>query len=80
MGCDIHSHVESQNENGSWERVIWEQQEEFDAGPFDWRSYGLFGFLADVRNYSAVPPLADQRGLPEDVSEDVRAGSRQVGV
>lgn len=28
--------------------------------------YALFGFLADVRNYSAVPPLSQPRGLPED--------------
>lgn len=73
MGCDIHSHVESQNEDGTWEQVSWERQEEFDTGPFDWRSYGLYGFLADVRNYSEVPPLAEPRYLPDDASDDVRA-------
>ncbi|MGA1580296.1 MAG: hypothetical protein ACO35B_06420 [Luminiphilus sp.] len=32
--------------NGKWERVP-------NFTPFSWRSYGMFGFLADVRNYSA---------------------------
>lgn len=79
MGCDIHSYVESQNENGTWERVTWERQEEFDEGPFDWRAYGMYGFFADVRNYSAVPPLAEPRGLPKDVSEQVRAEHEDDG-
>lgn len=79
MGCDIHSYVESQNENGTWERVTWEQQGQYDVGPFDWRSYNLFGFFADVRNYSAVPPLAECRGLPQDVSEEVHAEHEEMG-
>jgi hypothetical protein len=41
--------------------------------PFDWRSYGMYGFLADVRNYSAVPSIAEKRGFPEDASEGVKA-------
>ncbi len=33
--------------------------------PFDgWGDYRLFGFLADVRNYSAVKPISQPRGLP----------------
>ena len=79
MGCDIHSYVESQNEDGSWERVRWEQQEQFDDGPFDWRSYAMYGFFADVRNYSAVPALAEPRGLPEDVTEWVRVEHEEMG-
>ena len=31
---------------------------------FGWSSYRLFGFLADVRNYSAVEPISQPRGLP----------------
>lgn len=38
----------------------------------DVRDYGLFGFLADVRNYSMVPTIAEPRGLPDDVSEEIR--------
>jgi hypothetical protein len=42
--------------------------------PFDgMRSYGLFGFLADVRNYSEVPVIAaPQWTIPADASSKVR--------
>jgi hypothetical protein len=33
----------------------------------------MFGFLANVRNYSAVPPIAEQRGFPDDASEGAKA-------
>lgn len=58
MGCDIHSRAE-RCINGKWEVIP-------NLHPFDCRSYGVFGFLADVRNYSAVPPISDARGLPGD--------------
>lgn len=32
-----------------------------------WPSYRLFGFLADVRNYSAVEPISQPRGLPAGI-------------
>lgn len=60
MGCDIHSYAEKRTESG------WQAIEKLH--PFDWRSYGMFGFLADVRNYSAVPPIAEKRGFPDDAS------------
>lgn len=69
MGCDIHAWAE---------RKVGDRYEAVDdAGfaegsrPFDWRSYGMYGFLAGVRNYSAVPPIADPRGLPEAMSAEV---------
>lgn len=58
MGCDIHTRAQKRN-GDKWEDLPFE--------PFDWRSYGMFGFLADVRNYSAVPPIAQPRGLPPDI-------------
>jgi len=58
MGCDIHT-LAQKRVNGKWETLPFE--------PFDWRSYGMFGFLADVRNYSAVPPISKARGLPDDI-------------
>lgn len=61
MGCDIHPYVEVR-QNGKWE---WEA---FAEPPFDWRSYGMFGFLANIRNYSEVPTIVEPRGLPDDVS------------
>ena len=58
MGCDIHS-VAERRVNGKWEVIP-------GLRPFDWRHYGWFGFLANVRNYSAIPSLAQPRGVPVD--------------
>lgn len=65
MGCDIHSHAERRNADGKWEDMP-------DLSPFDWRNYGLYAFLADVRNYSKVAPIAERRGIPGDASAGVR--------
>lgn len=61
MGCDIHT-VAQRREGDRW----------IDLGfaPFDYRSYGMFGFLANVRNYSAVTPISEPRGLPEDFDDE----------
>ena len=70
MGCDIHSFVEI-CENGKWQHCVLEwpcEQSRFCEGPFSWRSYWLFGMLAGVRNYSAIPPISEPRGWPDDVS------------
>jgi hypothetical protein len=64
MGCDIHSYAEKKNKDGAWERIS-------NYRFFEWRSYGVFGFLADVRNYSAVKPISKPRGLPKDISKEV---------
>lgn len=83
MGCDIHSYVEVKK-NNKWqvpEPPIFEYD---DIGkriygkthhnhPFEWRNYGVFGFLADVRNYSRVPSITAKRGIPDDVSGEVKA-------
>jgi hypothetical protein len=66
MGCDIHSFVEIKTD-GVW-RWIYNVVDE----PFSWRNYGIFGFLADVRNYSRSPVIAQPRGLPDDVSPELR--------
>jgi len=65
MGCDIHCYVEKRTSAG-WVQV------QIKPDPMDVRSYGIFGFLAGVRNYSDVPPLAAPRGLPADMSFGVR--------
>jgi hypothetical protein len=64
MGCDIHSYAERKNQSGKWEMI--------EFSPFKWRNYDWFGFLADVRNYSAIPPIAEPRGLPKGLSPRVR--------
>jgi hypothetical protein len=73
MGCDIHILAERKSDAG-YEAVTDIQFSEGTTAPFDWRSYGMYGFLAGVRNYSAVPPIAERRGLPSDASADVREG------
>ena len=70
MGCDIHITAEIATANG-YEPIRNIAFAEGSA-PFDWRSYGMFGFLADVRNYSAVTPIAEPRGLPNDLSAEIR--------
>jgi hypothetical protein len=77
MGMDIHSYVET-FDGAAWS---WNRGDLFDIGPssfslrpwepFD-RSYGLFGFLAGMRNHD-VPQIHPCRGLPDDVSPEVRA-------
>lgn len=71
MGCDIHAYVEQCDENGTWTHT----PELPDV--FDYRNYNLFGWLVGVRNYSAVPPIAEPRGLPTGVSEVVQADLRE---
>lgn len=71
MGCDIHSYVEQRVSNG-WTRAHWGVTDKYgECEPFRDRIYAVFGWLADVRNYSAVPPISKPRGLPGDVSPDV---------
>lgn len=77
MGCDIHMHVEKRV-NDAYQKMT-ELRFADGPAPFNWRSYGLFGFLAGVRNYSDVPPLSQPRGLPDDVSTSVREESDDWG-
>ena len=65
MGCDIHVYAEEKRGN----RFV---QVSLPSGFMDYRSYGVFGFLANVRNYSAVTPISEPRGFPEDASRTVR--------
>lgn len=65
MGCDIHSFAEKKDANGIWKIIP-------DLSPFDWRSYALYGWLANVRNYSGLVPISERRGLPEAVSLEVK--------
>lgn len=82
MGCDIHTYVE-QRESDGWVRVEWnggiDRYGYTVTEPFDWRDYGMYGWLADVRNSSAVPPISQPRGLPDDVSAQVRLHHEEWG-
>jgi hypothetical protein len=67
MGCDIHMYFERKLDNGSWTNIP--SDEEY-GGYYVCRNYILFGYLAGVRNYN-VKPIADQRGIPKDVSKTI---------
>lgn len=55
--CNVSTRAQKRIE-GIWTDI--------DVRPvFQDSGYALFGFLANVRNYSAVPPLSQPRGLPE---------------
>jgi hypothetical protein len=69
MGCDIHVFPERRDSLG-WVGIDLMPNE--DGCPFGRRSYRVFGFLADVRNYSRVGPIAPRRGFPKDASGTVR--------
>lgn len=71
MGCDLHSCVEVRGADG-WRIVDGVDWGQYNSGPFEWRNYSVFGWLADVRNYSEVGPVVEPRGFPRDASADVR--------
>lgn len=64
MGCDIHTIVEVRDGSEKW------QAQNLKPEIFPYRHYGLFGFLANVRNYSNVPNPWPPRGWPKDASEE----------
>lgn len=89
MGCDIHEHFEIRTEGG-WKRIQvlpelgWntstpEQEEAYWRLPlFIGRDYDLFAVLAGVRNRLNLLPIASPRGLPDDVSDEVREDWNQA--
>ena len=83
MGTDIHCFVEKRNKKGVWEQITgFETSWGTDAvSPLEHRNYDMFAVLADVRNgvgFAGVPtgepvePISEPRGLPYDVSDEVR--------
>jgi hypothetical protein len=57
MGCDIHCHCEVKI-YGVWHHYsVVELQ----------RDYVLFARMANVRNHNNTVPIAEPRGLPEDI-------------
>lgn len=65
MSCDIVSYAE-RLVHGHWLCVAHQ--------PFDAQNYGFFGWLADVRNYAGMAPIAAYRGFPVYSSETVWRG------
>jgi len=68
MGCDIHGWMETKHGGSNNVKVWWNQELEV---PRD-RNYDFFGILADVRNYAGAKPISEPKGVPSDVSEEVK--------
>ena len=85
MGCDIHLYVEKRIDGkwiaqGNFERDEDGYTQDGD-NYYDGRNYDLFAILADVRNgrgFAGVKtgdgfnPIAAPKGLPEDVSDEIK--------
>ncbi len=70
INCDLAIYGERQASPSRWEVIpnfIPFSYVKFD----DIRNCNLFGWLAGVRNFSAITPLATPRGLPSDVDEGI---------
>ena len=95
MGCDIHMHVEykrtvSGNErwicadyfrpNPYWNGIDEDESKYALIGFCDNRNYDLFATLANVRNYGKTDFIDEPRGLPEDVTAEVKADSDSWGM
>lgn len=61
MGCDIHTITEQKYDD------IW-RAKLLGEPIFNWRNYGLYGFLADTCNYSRVPYRIATEGWPYNIS------------
>lgn len=86
MGCDIHLYVEIK-ENGKWKHGQ-KKEDKYNEGFFDVpyeqklftdRNYTLFAFLANVRNYGYIKPICESKGLPLDISKDLKIISESWG-
>lgn len=96
MGCDIHNHIEYlKTINGESKWVCGDyfkvnpyyKEGEYDGErPLelvrfcDNRNYGLFSLLADVRNYSHNKPISEPKGLPDDLSKEVKEDAEYWGL
>ncbi|WP_370612397.1 hypothetical protein [Citrobacter meridianamericanus] len=76
MGAYIRTCAELKTPSG-WEALcekVFPQPEGYeetqDASPFSYQHYGMFAFLAGVRNDYRCTVLAASRGFPEDMSEE----------
>jgi hypothetical protein len=78
MDCDIHCWAEVR-EAGVWRKVgrIWPADDWGSEGltdePYFGREYALFAILAGVRDSWKLSPIAPPRGLPADITTEVKA-------
>lgn len=95
MGCDIHVFCEAKRfygdeniwycvdhfkKNKYFNPIEPDGEREWEVVViFDNRDYGLFSLLTDVRNYYENEPIDTPRGLPNDVSKEVKDESDYCG-
>ena len=70
MGCDIHLHIELKIK-GQWRHY---------NHPRVPRVYDLFAKMAGVRNYDGIEPIAEPKGLPDDVAFITKFCSDRLGI
>ena len=93
MGCDIHVMVEAHryaDDSGKWYNADnWRHNPYFgnEGEPtmivkpiYTHRSYELFSFLADVRNYGDNPSFGFDRGFPKDADKPTAEEYARWGV
>lgn len=62
MGTDISTWAVDKDGNNITHLGNWDTDDCWTViGPFKWRSYFIFGWLAGVRNYSELMPIAANR-------------------
>lgn len=79
MGSDIHLFVEKR-ENDNWVPVADSETSSYEGWLYNNRNYNLFAFLADLRNYNNYIPISRPKGLPHDVSKEVKEKADYWGV
>jgi hypothetical protein len=95
MGCDIHILAEVRVD-GKWQKVgsVFVSDYSFEKGklvdaPYSGRNYDLFAILANVRNGygfagcdtgDGFNPISTPRGLPDDVSPEMKKYSNEYGI
>ena len=76
MGTDIKTWAVDKDGNDITDKGDWGYDIDCDYHhqfPFDWRSYAMYGFLAGVRGYLDIAPIA--KGRPwEDGPEFLKEG------
>lgn len=79
MEVDIHGSVEFRDANLDEGRDWKDWYAVINAGIILDRSYAMFGSLFGVRNPTDFVPVAADRGLPDDVSEEVKGDAEGEG-
>ncbi len=93
MGSDITLYVEKKID-GKWVKQTGFKSDYYDKDddyfgsdrfkhtdqPYEGRSYTVFSLLADFRNGYAIEPIAYPKGLPKDVSKEIKQETGEYDV